>query len=238
MLCPFADHRLIPESHTQPRITPRLFIVHSTGGPTPNGLEGWWNNPASNGLESHFLIKNDGTLEQYVDTDVRADANGAANGYAISCETESTSAATERWTKAQAATLVRLIDWCCTVHRIPRTITPTATGAGLAWHVQFGAPGPWTPSRGKVCPGPARIDQYRNEIIPAVQHGTDPEEFDMDEKRLREIIREEVAPVNTKLDRVNNGLTTNKGLLESLHGKVDKVVNKATEILAAVKSKG
>ena len=196
-LCPFAEHKLLPESRSQGRITPRMFIVHSTGAPSSKGLYDWWMSDQSRGLESHFWIGDDGRLEQYIDTEVRADANGAANGYALSCETNSSSTATEPWTPAQAATLVRLIDWCCATHDIPRRLTATATGSGLAWHVQFGAPGPWTPSKGKVCPGPARITQFQHETIPAVAGGTtpNPEELDMDENRLRQIIREELEPV-------------------------------------------
>lgn len=65
---------------------------------------------------------------------------------------------------------------------------------------------------------------------------TDPEELSMsDVKEILARLDTIERNVNTKLDRVNNGLTTNKGLIESLHGKVDKVFNKATEILAAAK---
>lgn len=163
---PGAVRKLIPASSRQPRIVPRAVIAHSAAG--RGSLYGWWLNPQSNGLECHFWISEGGIIEQYVDSHVRADANGEANGYAISIETESSVQATERWNPRQADALVRLIDWICTEHRIPRRQMDAPTGSGLAWHVQFGAPGPWTKARGKTCPGPARIEQYRNEIIPAV----------------------------------------------------------------------
>lgn len=165
-ICPFAVQKLIPANFKQPRIKPRAIIAHSAGG--KGSLYGWWLNPQSKGLECHFWIGDKGEIEQYVDTEVRADANGAANSFAVSIETSSTKHATERWNAAQAASLVRLIDWICKTHSIPRTLMQSATGSGLAWHIQFGSPGPWTPSV-KVCPGPARIQQYKNEIVPAIQ---------------------------------------------------------------------
>lgn len=170
-LYPGAVHKLLPESDTesdtQPRITPRAIIHHSAGG--KGSLYGWWQNPQSNGLECHFWIGDDGTVEQYMDTNVRADANGEANGFAISIETESTVHASEPWTAAQVEAIVALDDWLCRVHQIPRRLMTSPTGSGLAWHVQFGAPGPWTRARGKVCPGPARIAQMTDEIVPRVQ---------------------------------------------------------------------
>lgn len=165
-LYPHASHRLLPEATTQPTISPRAIIVHSAAG--RGSLYGWWQNPQSNGLECHFWVSETGKVEQYVPTTVRADANGEANSFAISIETESSVQATERWTAAQAAALVDLIDWCCRVHLIPRRQMSTPVDSGLGWHVMFGAPGPWTRARGKTCPGPARIPQLRREIIPAV----------------------------------------------------------------------
>lgn len=164
---PGAVLRLLPESATQPRITPRAIIHHSAGG--KGSLYGWWQNPQSNGLECHFWIGEDGRVEQYIDTHVRADANGEANGFAISIETESTVHASEPWTPAQVEAIVALDDWLCRTHQIPRRLMASPIDSGLAWHVQFGAPGPWTKARGKVCPGPARIAQMRDVIVPGVQ---------------------------------------------------------------------
>ena len=173
---PAASWRPIPETHTQGRIRPRAVIVHSTAG--RGSLYGWWLNPDSDGLEAHFWVAETGRVEQYVDTTVRADANGDANAFAISIETESSPAATERWTEAQARAIVDLIVWCCRTHGIPPRVMTSSTGSGLGWHVMFGAPGPWTKVRGKTCPGPARIPQFRGEVVPAVQRalGAQPQE--------------------------------------------------------------
>jgi hypothetical protein len=168
MICPFANVRLLPESAQQPAITPRAVILHSAAG--RGSLYGFFLN--SSKLESHFWVSTTGLIEQYIDTGVRADANLDANGFAISIETESSVMATERWTEAQAAALVRLCTWLCDTHKIPKRQIDTPTGAGIGWHILFGAPGPWTPVA-KSCPGPARVIQARDEIIPAVRRTDD-----------------------------------------------------------------
>lgn len=167
-LCPFASHKLLPESATQPKIIPRIVILHSAAG--RGSLYNFFKNSSS--LESHFWVSSTGVIEQYMDTNVRADANRNANGFAVSIETESTAAATERWTPEQAAAIVRLTDWLCSSYAIPRRLCDRWDGSGIGYHIQFGAPGPWTPVA-KSCPGPARIQQMP-EIIAAVKAASVP----------------------------------------------------------------
>lgn len=208
-LYPRAELKLLPENASQSKIIPWCIIDHSAGG--AGELYGWWMNPASNGLESHFWIGFDGRVVQYMDTTVRADANGKANrwyesgvGYvgAISIETASSVHASEPWTDAQVRALVDLHVWLIETHP---TIKPvemaTPTSSGQAWHIKFGAPGPWTSARGKVCPGPKRIEQCRNVIYPRVAahfSGSQPKPKSKDwfsmatEAQLRKIVREEV----------------------------------------------
>lgn len=166
-LYPDAILKLLPENETQPAIRPRAVILHSAGGGSE--LYGWWMNPQSKGLESHTWISWDGRVYQYIDTEVRADANGEANSFAISVETASTVQASEPWTDQQVSAIVDFLDWCCREHTIPRRIMAHKNDAGIGWHVMFGAPGPWTKARGKVCPGKARIAQIHNEIMPRLR---------------------------------------------------------------------
>lgn len=168
-LYPAAKQMLLPESGSQPKITPRIAILHSAAG--RGSLYKFFLN--SSNLESHFWVSEAGVVEQYIDTGVRADANLHANSFAISIETESSPSATERWSPAQAAAIVNLLDWICKTHNIPRVLVPTWDGAGIGYHIQFGAPGKWTPVN-KSCPGPERIKQTKNEIIPAVAKGAVP----------------------------------------------------------------
>lgn len=170
-LCPFAERKLLPESATQPHIVARAVILHSAAG--RGSLYNFFRTSSS--LESHFWVSEKGVIEQYVDTGRRADANRNANGFAISIETESSPAATEPWNAVQFMAIVRLVRWCCTEHRIPARNIPAWDSSGIGWHVQFGAPGPWTPVA-KSCPGPARIRQMPSLVaaVAAADHGTPP----------------------------------------------------------------
>ena len=218
--CPFATHKPIPEAWTQRAIDTRAVVVHSAGG--HGELYGWWQSDASHGLESTFFICDDqtagyldGEIVQYLGLGIKADANGEANSFAASIETASTVNAGERWTPAQAESLTLLLDWICTVApKVERRLMAHPTDAGIAWHVQFGAPGPWTQVRGKVCPGPERIKQLQAEIIPAVaamaNHPTptpiDPQELTMADiteitKRL-DAIDAEQARQGKQLDKL------------------------------------
>lgn len=197
---PKAIKRLLPENMTQAKIKPRAIIAHSAGG--EGELFGWWMNDDSKGLESHFWISRSGDVYQYIDTTVRADANGEANGFALSIETQSTIHASEPWDDKQLVALIDLIDWLCDQHDIPRRLMKDATDSGLAWHIQFGAPGPWTKARGKVCPGPARIKQFKEVVVPAIAKGgnvptpTPEEDIIMNEetaKAIKAIVKEVIG---------------------------------------------
>lgn len=170
--------RLLPENTTQPpvRITQVILHVAASEG---ESLYNWWMHPDNN-LESHFYVRYDGTIEQYIDTSRSADANYLANlrpdgTGAMSIETEGL--AEGWWTAAQLDSIQRLIDWAHEVHDVPLRVCRTPSDPGVGYHVMFGAPGPWTTKSGKVCPGPMRIDQFLNLI--AARFGAEPEEFDM-----------------------------------------------------------
>lgn len=165
-LCPFARQRLIPESHTQGRITPRVVIFHQAVSSAAS-LYGYWTSPGVE-LESHFYVYKDGSLDQYVDTEVRADANVEANGFAISVETWDNGGDDGEWTPEQLATLTRLAGWACETHGIPAEVPDGPYGSGIGWHNLF--PTQWAggPRR---CPGSKRAAQVRNHIIPRVAAG-------------------------------------------------------------------
>ncbi len=165
--------KLLPENATQPRIKPRVVIMHSAAG-----RGSLWNFfRRSSNLESHFWVSERGVVEQYMDTTRRADANNKANGFAISIETESSRSATEPWTPAQFEAIINLVRWCCDTHDIPKIKCPTWDGYGIGWHIQFGAPGAWTPVS-KSCPGPARIAQMPTLIAHVARAPTPPKPVD------------------------------------------------------------
>lgn len=172
--CPFAQQRILPENATQAKITPRALILHTAvDGPGPTDLASYFGQ-ASVKAESHFYVTMNGTVVQMMDTEVEADANGSADKWAISVETEDDSARRGSdilpWTQAQLDALVRLCDWACTTHGIPRkraTSSKLPGASGIAYHSQpmrerfdGTSHNPWTAYQGKTCPGDARVKQY------------------------------------------------------------------------------
>lgn len=167
----------IPENRTQSSIRPTQVILHVSAGESTD-LFGYWTSPGVV-LESHFYVTRAGVVEQYEDTTVMAEANLTANRRAdgtgaISIETQGADA-NGIWEPAQLAALERLVRWACTTHGIPMRLCTGPAVPGIGWHVMWGAPGPWTPAVGKVCPGPARVQQIKTKLIPALAN---PEEVE------------------------------------------------------------
>lgn len=192
-------------------IVPTQIILHSlANGWSWDGGVGWLLDPA-NPLESHYAIRRDGYRVQLVPDTQRAEANYGANRRAdgtgaISVETDSDRDAVEPWTPDQVASITELLVAKCREYNIPPRLCRSADDPGIGWHVMWGAPGAWTPVA-KTCPGPARIAQLRDEIVPEVYRQvtqptkpSTPEpttttdlEINMDEKMLRKLIREEAT---------------------------------------------
>lgn len=160
-LCPFAVHKLIAPGANDPAINARAVVLHVavTGA---SSLFDYFRY-RSGGIESHFYIRYDGTIEQYRDTAYEADANFEANGFALSVETAGF--AEGKWNRRQMRAIKKLLLWLSEEHNIPLVKIMDPFGSGVGYHVQFGSPGPWTPAR-KSCPGPNRILQYHDELVP------------------------------------------------------------------------
>jgi hypothetical protein len=167
-ICPFAVQQIIPESYTQGRITPTTLIYHRAVS-SAESLQNYWNTPGVE-LESHFYIGQFGTLYQFMDTGIRADANVDANGFAISVETWDGGNTPDDmpWNPAQLATAKRLAAWVCETHGVIRAAAKTWNGGGIGGHNWF--PYPWADGP-RGCPGTARNAQIRNDIIPYVANG-------------------------------------------------------------------
>jgi hypothetical protein len=132
---------------------------------------------------SHFYIRKDGTVEQYIDTAFRAEADYEGNDATISVETQGGlhGPNTEPWTDAQVKALAKLFAWLVKTHGIPaRLATDSKIGDsshGLSWHrlgidgnfpalpsilagrKQRGGGMHYSTSAGKLCPGDAKIKQ-------------------------------------------------------------------------------
>lgn len=128
-----------------------------------DSLYGFFNTPGN--PTSHFYVRYDGTVEQYVDTKFRAPAQLDGNDRCIGIETEGLGTGT--WTAPQVATLAKLCHWLYETHGIPLQDAETSrqSARGIAPH-RYGinpyrvADGElWSSSNGKTCPTNQRIAQ-------------------------------------------------------------------------------
>lgn len=130
--------------------------------------------------DSHFYVLKNGTVEQYVDTDLQAYADLQGNPTTISVETQGGVKRGEKWTDAQINALAALFAWCSKTHSIKMELAKSSRpgeNRGLSWHrlgvdgnfpaapsilagrLQLGGGLLYSRSRGKTCPEDARILQ-------------------------------------------------------------------------------
>jgi hypothetical protein len=193
----------LPEAGAPDGYTKTQFIVHSTGdNGTAAATARYFGGATPN--ESTFIIgqgPHDPTL-QIMDSSDRADANVSASIRAISVEVVGDGkSGYNAWQRSE---IIRIGIEARKHHPeiLPR-ICPAHDAAGYGWHVMFGAPGPWA-GVAKICPGPVRIQELKDDIFPAIFAGQLAQEDDMygpDEKafveaRLPQIVSQNAAIVN------------------------------------------
>ena len=197
-LFPEADQQLIPPGPNDPRITPRVAILHVDAGNAEN-LHDFFAE-RSGGIESHFHVTRAGKIYQYRDTAFEADANYLANPFAISIETQGFG--TGVWTGPQIAAIKRLLLWLNKTHGIPLQKVEKWDGSGVGYHTLFGAPGMWTPVA-KSCPGPRRIQQFDVSLVPWMKRVSTPTpRLDQIEDSIRDAARESKNPKRKRKFRV------------------------------------
>jgi hypothetical protein len=180
---PGANVRLIDTSYLSGRSMAvynrvNLHVQAGTGS-----LYGFFNQ--SGRASSHFWVSYGGTVEQYVDTKLQAEADLDGNDATISIETEGGTGSTadvDGWTEAQLAAIAGIVRWAMDTHGIPRKLADNAfsgndSSKGLSWHrlgidgnfpalpdiragrKQRGGGMYYSSSTGKVCPGGGKIQQ-------------------------------------------------------------------------------
>jgi hypothetical protein len=167
---PDAIHKNIKPGSNDPAILPALAILHVAVS-LAESLFLFFKN-LSGGVESHFYVRKDGTVEQYRSVLREADANLGANSYtvggvrhgAVSIETGGLGGGT--WNAKQLASIKALLLWLHTEHGINLKQVwkpqPSKEEGGVSYHSKFRA---WSPVK-KSCPGPDRIKQYTDVIVP------------------------------------------------------------------------
>lgn len=197
-------------------------IMFSRGGFTGTeshfGIGGKWGSDKSRDL--------DGVTWQFQDTDWTADANLEGAHHVISIETADNAPRLPEdilaWTPKQQEAIVNLIVELCRMYDIPAELIPDTKPhrRGLAYHAQGCTPNiveggeVWSTAKGKPCPGPARIRQFKHIVIPEVQ------------RRLRITTPQEVVQMEWT-DKIK--LTEEDARVWNLHGKTD-IYKKGTEV--------
>lgn len=223
-----AIQKPIKPGPNDPPIKPRVVILHVAVF-IGKSLYDYFKE-RSGGVESHFYIRLDGTVEQYRSTDIQADANTDANDFAISIETEGMEYGV--WTPEQLAAIKVLILWCHKTHGIPLVRCPAWDGSGIGYHTLF--PGRWD-KRGASCPGPDRKLQFNQVIVPWMRDGGDEDVVTPDDiKTIAAAAADEVLKRPVK-DLAGNVVTVGAAIGYSLrNGQLIAALEKAsTERIAA-----
>lgn len=142
---------------------------------------------------SHFYVRKNGTVEQYIDTAYQAEADLEGNDATISIETQGGvhDPDNEPWTNEQIEALAQIYAWAVKTHGIPLQVASTSktdnTSRGLSWHrlgidgnfpalpdpgagrLQRGGGMHYSKSFGKLCPGRGKIRQVNGIYNRAVQ---------------------------------------------------------------------
>lgn len=166
---PLAIKKNINPGPNDPPIKVVGAILHVDSGDSKS-LYNYFKND-SGGVESHFFVLKDGSVEQYRDTGYEADANLMANSFVVggsrlgfvSIETQGKDRG--EWTPQQLASIKALLLWLSGTHGFELMKCTNPQGPGVGYHTMFGAPGPWTPAA-KTCPGADRIRQFNNLLVP------------------------------------------------------------------------
>lgn len=160
--CPEARWLPIPENSRQAHISPTQLILHSVAAPWNEDRVREYFAQSNVVVESHFAVDYDGSAGQFIDTNVRADANMSSNNKAISIESAANTHNTDPWTEAQINKIVKIMVWAHRVHGIPARICRSANDPGYGIHRMFSS---WS-GGGTYCPGDARAHQFTSTVFP------------------------------------------------------------------------
>jgi hypothetical protein len=182
--------------------------------------------------DSHFYVRRDGTVEQYVDTSMRAYADLEGNDATISVETQGMGPG--GWDAAQRESLARLYAWAVKTHGVARKVATSsktdATSRGLSWHrlgcdgnfpslpsllagrAQRGGGMHYSKSLGKVCPGDDRIKQIPSIFARAedILDGTPTKQED--DVTLTQTERTQLAAIHSAIESKVGDIGTENGL--------------------------
>lgn len=167
--CPFATWLPLDFAKDLPEHRPVRLIAHTNGGPGSVGTLGTyfsnqWHQTGRR-VGSHFQVDTDGRVGQYIDTARASFTAFAADPGSVSIETQDQGDHLQPWSAAQLAAIIRLARWIRAAHpSIPARLCPRWNGGGVAGHQSFEQ---WN-RNGHDCPGPVRLGQLVQWVIPAL----------------------------------------------------------------------
>lgn len=178
---PGAIRKPISRNYSRGRRTTRGVILHVAVSEQPS-LHGYFNTPGVN-ASSHFYVRRDGTVEQYVSGADWSWTSGAASSSTIGVETQGMGAG--KWTPQQVESLARICAWAHKTYGVPLQAmrSSKSTERGIGYHAQGVAKNQtqktkgisqtggqlWSKAIGKTCPGPERVKQVPEVIARAKQ---------------------------------------------------------------------
>lgn len=167
---PDAIHKPIPAGSNDPVIVPALAILHVAVTFIDSLFDFFLRR--SGGIESHFYVRKDGKIEQYRSVLREADANLGANSYRVGTVTfgavsiETAGLGPGKWNAAQLESIKLILLWLNKEHGINLKQVfrpqPSREQGGVSFHTKFKS---WSPVA-KSCPGPERIKQYNEILVP------------------------------------------------------------------------
>lgn len=173
MWYPGAIRKEIKKFRTPIQTQSRAFILHVAVSEA-DSLYGFFSGAA---VASHFYVRKNGIVEQYVDTKYQAPANLYGNATCISTETQGgvRNANSEPWTDAQVKALAQLSKWLHETHDIPLQVMPNSKRAsrGVGYHrlgvdpYRVSGGELWSTAYGKICPGQGKINQVDDIVAKA-----------------------------------------------------------------------
>lgn len=177
---PGAKWMPIDKNYTPRRRSRTDLLVNHVAGGEARSLHPWFMNPRAR-ASSHLYILRKGRPEQYVDLDMVAWGNGAANSRSIIVETQGGAAG--EWNDHQVRELIKFWVYIHRHYGVPLRAVTTSKSyeRGIAHH-RLGVPATyaqkrrgvsqtggelWSSAVGKVCPGPDRIRQIPGMVAQA-----------------------------------------------------------------------
>lgn len=230
---PGVVHKIIPPGVNDPAITP-CGVAYHVAVSKALSLFGYFAH-RSGGIESHFYVRFDGTIEQYRSIFYQADAQAAGNSFSrggkllgfVSVETAGLGPG--RWTAAQLDACARIAVWVASQADFPLEQAPAWDKPGLGYHCLFPE---WNPD-GHSCPGPRRVRQFHDELLPAIRAAAQPEGDD--EMNVMELMHHKLnAEGLTVAAALRDGTQANRRL-DDLEKKLDDLKATVQEAIAAGK---